>query len=74
MAEHAKVEPPKEPDVKDNNPTADKLASKELRDIHALITDLENLEKRGVTTLHILKAESFVESLKQAVILKKSKF
>lgn len=53
--------------TKDNKPTADKLASKEIREIHGLITDLETLEKKGVTMLNILKAESFVEGMKRAI-------
>lgn len=72
MATHAQHNPPAdEPEApKDNAPTANKLASKEIRDIHQLIIDLEILEKRGVATLHILKASSFVESLKQAITKK----
>lgn len=53
-------------------PTADLLQSKEIRDIHALISDLDSLSRDGVQTLHILKAESFIESLKNAVALIKS--
>lgn len=68
--------PPQDPDLekaKNNEPTADKLESKELRDIHGLIIDLEYLEKRGVTTLNIFQADSFVKSLQNAVTLAKSK-
>lgn len=53
--------------------TADLLESKELRDIHGLIDDLDNLRARGVQALHIRPAESFVESLKHAVKLALSK-
>jgi len=54
-------------------PSADQLESQELRDIHNLILDLEFLEKRGLAHLNILKASSFVEGMKQAVLLAKSK-
>ncbi len=58
---------------KGNEPTADKVESKELRDIHNLIISLENLEKKGISTLQIFQADSFVESLKNAVQLAKKK-
>lgn len=53
---------------------ADKLPlqSKELRDIHRLIDDLNILNKNKIYSLNILKAESFIESLKNAVGLAKS--
>lgn len=51
----------------------DLLESKELRDIYQLIDDLDLLASKGVTTLNIMKADSFVESLKNAVQLAKSK-
>ncbi len=77
MAAHSQSDTSsKSPDLdkaEDNNPTADKLESKELRDIHSLIVDLEGLEKKGVTTLHIFQADSFVESLKNAVLVEKAK-
>lgn len=76
MAAHAQE--PTKPQAnfsdRNNDPTADKLESQELRDVHHLIIDLEAIEQRGVTTLHIQKANSFVESLKQAIALEKLKF
>lgn len=76
MASHAGNEIDIEKDIKEKNnePTADKLLSKELRDIHALILDLEYIENKGVRMLNILKANSFVESLTIAVALEKLKF
>lgn len=68
MAQRAKEEaPPPPPPETNNDPTADKVQSKELRDIHALIENLETLKQRNIQTLHIKPAESFVESLKAAV-------
>ena len=74
MAEKSQNQPPlaqetqirKERDV-------DLLESKELRDIYQLIDDLDFLAAKGVTTLNIMKADSFIESLKNAVYLAKSK-
>lgn len=54
-------------------PTADLLESKELRDIHKLIDDLDIVAANGVDILHIFKADSFIESLQNAVRLAKSK-
>ncbi len=65
---------PKEPPEETRKePTADLLESQELRDIHKLIEDLDKLKNRGVTTLHIHKADSFVDSLTNAVRLEISK-
>jgi len=67
-------EKPKEKETPKNNaPTADKLQSKELRDIHNLIIDLEYLESKNIRELNILKANTFVEGMKNAVALIKSK-
>ncbi|MCI5060112.1 MAG: hypothetical protein MRY79_03465 [Alphaproteobacteria bacterium] len=52
-----------------NQPTADLLQSQELRDIHQLITDLDDLSNKGVQILQIKPASTFLESLKQAVRL-----
>lgn len=49
------------------------LESKELRDIYGLIDDLELLRRRGIEQVHIKKADSFIEALKNAVTLLKSK-
>ena len=65
---------PEDIDKKRPEPSADQLESQELRDIHNLILDLEFLEKKGLAHLNILKASSFVEGMKQAVLLAKSKF
>lgn len=75
MAEKATPSAPLETAQPDKRPepTADLLQSKELRDIYALIDDLELLDRRGIKLLHIRKADSFIESLKQAVVLEKSK-
>lgn len=76
MAAHAaQLEPPiNHHENSSNEPTADKLQSKEIRDIYSLIQDLDILAARGITNLNFLLADSFVESLKQAVELEKSKF
>ncbi len=52
----------------------EKIESKELRDIYQLIYDLEILQNKGIREIEILRAESFVESLKNAVKIKKSYF
>lgn len=76
MAEKAQESAPAPPPEKTSDriePTADLLESKELRDIHTLIDDLDNLAQKGVHDLQILKADSFLESLKNAVLAEKSK-
>ncbi len=52
----------------------EKIESKEVRDIYQLIADLDALEKKGLQEIRIERAESFVESLKNAVQLEKLKF
>ncbi len=52
---------------------ADLLKADELRTIHALIHELDLLSRKGVQTLTIEKAETFLESLVQAVRLEKAK-
>ena len=54
-------------------PTADLLESQELRDIHNLIDDLDVLKNANIQSLEIRPAETFLDSLKNAVKLKKSK-
>jgi hypothetical protein len=54
-------------------PTANLLESRELRDIHNLIDDLDVLKNAHIQSLEIRPAETFLESLKNAVRLKKSK-
>ena len=56
-----------------SEPTADLLQSQELRDLHQLIDDLEELERVGVQNLRIQKADTFIDSMKNAIRLKKSK-
>ena len=65
--------PPPEKKTGSPEPTADLLQSKELRDIHSLIDNLETLRGRGIQALHIRPAASFIESLKDAVDLALSK-
>lgn len=72
QSQNETIKPPKTDD-KIAAPTADLLESKELRDIYALIDDLDNLSQAGTQELQIQKADSFLESLKNAVYLKKSK-
>lgn len=66
----AQGNPPKTqspPEQLPRKPNAGSLESKELRDIYALIDNLDILTRRGVQELSIKKADSFVDSLKQAV-------
>lgn len=48
-------------------PVASLLKSQELRDIHGLIDDLESLKRQGIEQVHIKKADTFLEALKNAV-------
>lgn len=57
----------KEETKKRVEPTADLLQSQELRDIYALIQDLDILIQNNVRELEIKKADSFLEALKNAV-------
>ena len=43
------------------------LSAADIRTIHALIEDLDTLIKAGVETLHIERADTFLESLKAAI-------
>ena len=74
MAEKSHDTPAPRPDAPDKDsknraPTADLLKSQELRDIHQLIHDLDNLAEAGHQNLQIKPAESFLDSLKNAVRL-----
>lgn len=51
----------------------DLLASDDIRTIHALIAELSLLSAKGVHTLQIEKADSFLEALVLAVRLEKAK-
>lgn len=60
--------PPNPPETTNRvEPTADLLESKELRDIYKLIDNLDILSGKNITMLNIQKADTFVESLKNAV-------
>lgn len=71
IAEKAPIAAPdsikKREDKKRVEPTADLLQSQELRDIYALIQDLDILIRNNVRELEIKKADSFLEALKNAV-------
>lgn len=49
------------------------LAADELRTIHVLITELDILARKGVQTLTIEKADSFLQALVEAVRVEKAK-
>ncbi len=65
--------PPSEPQKEEPVDLADLLRSDELRTIHVLIAELEQLSRRGLQVLTIEKADTFLEALVQAVRLEKSK-
>ncbi len=60
---HHPVPPPESPPQSD----ADKVGSSDIRLIHQLIADLEDLSSRGVQTVTIEPAGSFLEALENAV-------
>ncbi len=62
--------PDKQGELKGTSPL---LESEEFREIHSLIDDLDMLARKGVQTLHIPRGDDFLESLKNAVLLEKSK-
>jgi hypothetical protein len=47
--------------------SAELLKSDELRDIHGLINDLDTIKNNGIGELRIMPADSFLDSLKNAV-------
>lgn len=63
------------PEVTQEQPVdlADLLRSDELRTIHVLIAELEQLSRRGLQVMTIEKADTFLEALVQAVRLEKSR-
>ncbi|MEZ5903537.1 MAG: hypothetical protein R3D88_09615 [Alphaproteobacteria bacterium] len=65
--------PPVEEENERRKLTVNDIESKELRDIYNLIDDLDKIANKGVETLNIQKADTFVEALKNAVTLAKSK-
>lgn len=71
-AAHAPT-PPNPPEMHDNTipeetvDLVDLLAADELRTMHVLITELDLLARKGVQTLTIEKADSFLEALVMAV-------
>jgi len=76
MAQHSDEQGNKEGDDKDEEvqqPAASLLKSQELRDIHGLIDGLEALKKQGIEQVHIKKADTFLEALKNAVTLLRSR-
>ena len=73
-AAHAEADHPHpvaEMEEKEPDETEEQLQSSEMRTIHALILDLNVLEKHNVHTLTILKADTFLEALVLAVNLQK---
>jgi len=62
-----------EPAQIQNISEADLIESEEMRKIYKLIEDLEELSAKGIESLYIEQAESFVDSLINAVRLQKSK-
>jgi len=56
-----------------NNAGSSAIESNELRDIHQLITDLDYLRNKNITQLNIMKANSFIEGMKEAVARAKLK-
>jgi len=61
------------PEKQSQEPDAALLKSRELRDIHGLIDDLESLKRSGVEQVHIKKADTFLEAMQNAVKLLKSR-
>jgi len=66
---HAPPEP--EMEEEETGDLADLLKADELRTIHVLIHELDVLARRGIGTLTIEKADTFLEALVQAVRLQK---
>lgn len=62
------------PVVPEDVDLASLLKADEIRTIHVLIRELDQLARQGVQTLMIEKADTFLESLAQAVRLEKTKF
>ena len=68
MAEKTAATPPAPPPpVETTIDEADLVASDEIRLMHKLINDLEELSGRGMQTLTIERADSFLQSLENAV-------
>jgi hypothetical protein len=65
--------PPPPPASKGEPPGAGELASSELRTIYTLIEQIDALQAQGVSDLHIKPAESFLQSLSNAVAVEQSK-
>lgn len=66
--------PPEPQKVEQEQPLdlVDLLHADEIRTMHVLITELDALSRKGVQTLMINKAETFLEALVQAVRLEKT--
>ncbi len=67
LEHHHPPAPPVLPQVETPQTDADLVGAADLRLMHQLIKDLEVLEQAGVEMLTIEKADSFVQSLKNAV-------
>lgn len=65
--------PPPQPEPAPANSLSDLLQVDEIRTIHALIAGLNELEKKGVQTLTIEKAETFLQSLVHAIEAERAK-
>ncbi len=73
MYSYQDTPPPPEPIQEQPVDLADLLRSDELRTIHVLIAELEQLSRRGLQVMTIEKADTFLEALVQAVRLEKTK-
>jgi hypothetical protein len=60
--------PPPQPQQQTNTTSPD-LTEEDIRTIHILITDLENLKTKGLQTLPIQEGRNFLDSLVQAIRL-----
>ncbi len=67
MAAKGQQKPPPSAQNLSKEEIVERLPSDELRDIHRLINDLDSIKNNGVEELRIMPADSFVESLKNAV-------
>jgi hypothetical protein len=68
-----KVDRENKENVASSTTPSNQIESNELRDLHQLITDLDYLQSKNITELNIMKADSFIEGMKEAVTLAKSK-
>lgn len=73
MAPQSQQPPPVVEETEESVDLVSLLKADELRTMHQLIHELDILARKGVQTLTIEKAETFLESLVQAVRLEKSR-